>query len=381
MKTLFYTLVFILNTIIVYSQVENPYSQFGYAVKSPYVRTKGRDGLYLVNKTDTGRTKALLIEFKARQISVLDERDSVIGMADIPENVLTKFLSTDPLTKKYPELTPYQFASNTPIQGIDLDGMEIYLTTQGQLLGSFGTSTQLNVVTDVAIQKQIIQDAATSRRNYGANYDSYRTSLRALSVTQNLLRRTAKDNVSEGLSAVVYPNKTVMGTPGAAFLHIGANASNMMTPEDYPPIEDIADSRDITIIHSHPIKPFTYNFSTKSFDLLPYNVDMSTSPILNDPNATNEIYGLNESLHPSDMDLSNRDINKGYNFVLLGNLSPLSADANHKLSATVNGAIFYHGNFNTESFRLNQNELKNLSDRAEVETTAKQINNANHRPQ
>jgi RHS repeat-associated protein len=37
---------------------------------------------------------------------------------------IAKFLSVDPLTKKYPELTPYQFASNTPIQAIDLDGLE-----------------------------------------------------------------------------------------------------------------------------------------------------------------------------------------------------------------------------------------------------------------
>jgi RHS repeat-associated protein len=37
---------------------------------------------------------------------------------------LCKFLSVDPLTTEYPELTPYQFASNTPIQAIDLDGLE-----------------------------------------------------------------------------------------------------------------------------------------------------------------------------------------------------------------------------------------------------------------
>ena len=35
-----------------------------------------------------------------------------------------RFLSEDPITQKYPELTPYQFASNTPIQAIDLDGLE-----------------------------------------------------------------------------------------------------------------------------------------------------------------------------------------------------------------------------------------------------------------
>jgi hypothetical protein len=35
-----------------------------------------------------------------------------------------RFFTVDPLTKSYPELTPYQFASNTPIQAIDLDGEE-----------------------------------------------------------------------------------------------------------------------------------------------------------------------------------------------------------------------------------------------------------------
>ena len=37
---------------------------------------------------------------------------------------LGRFLSVDPISKEYPELTPYQFASNRPIDGIDLDGLE-----------------------------------------------------------------------------------------------------------------------------------------------------------------------------------------------------------------------------------------------------------------
>jgi RHS repeat-associated protein len=39
-----------------------------------------------------------------------------------------RFFSVDPLTGDYPELTPYQFASNTPIMAIDLDGLERYVT-------------------------------------------------------------------------------------------------------------------------------------------------------------------------------------------------------------------------------------------------------------
>ena len=37
---------------------------------------------------------------------------------------LGKFLSVDPIAKDYPELTPFQFASNKPINSIDLDGLE-----------------------------------------------------------------------------------------------------------------------------------------------------------------------------------------------------------------------------------------------------------------
>ncbi len=39
---------------------------------------------------------------------------------------IARFISVDAVTKKYPELTPYQFASNTPIQAVDLDGQEAF---------------------------------------------------------------------------------------------------------------------------------------------------------------------------------------------------------------------------------------------------------------
>ena len=42
---------------------------------------------------------------------------------------IAKFLSVDPLTKKFPFYTPYQFAGNKPIWAIDLDGLEEYLYT------------------------------------------------------------------------------------------------------------------------------------------------------------------------------------------------------------------------------------------------------------
>jgi RHS repeat-associated protein len=56
-----------------------------------------------------------------------------------------KFLSVDPLTRDYPELTPYQFASNTPIWAIDLDGLE-GLANTGVGVGQIITPENANKV-------------------------------------------------------------------------------------------------------------------------------------------------------------------------------------------------------------------------------------------
>lgn len=42
----------------------------------------------------------------------------------IYDSRIAKFLSVDPLTGKYPWYTPYQFAGNSPIANLDLDGLE-----------------------------------------------------------------------------------------------------------------------------------------------------------------------------------------------------------------------------------------------------------------
>jgi len=62
---------------------------------------------------------------------------------------LGRFLSVDPLIKSYPELTPYQFASNTPIWAIDFDGCEakIYQATLNKCWGFILITSLLNSIT------------------------------------------------------------------------------------------------------------------------------------------------------------------------------------------------------------------------------------------
>lgn len=51
---------------------------------------------------------------------------------------LGRFFSQDPLFRQYPELTPYQFASNRPIDGIDLDGLEHLKSDEARIEITYG---------------------------------------------------------------------------------------------------------------------------------------------------------------------------------------------------------------------------------------------------
>jgi RHS repeat-associated protein len=73
---------------------------------------------------------------------------------------LGRFLSVDPITASYPMLTPYQFASNRPIDGSDLDGKEwaqetVFKTEKGKLV----VENQMTVKVKVENKSTIVTDA------------------------------------------------------------------------------------------------------------------------------------------------------------------------------------------------------------------------------
>lgn len=73
---------------------------------------------------------------------------------------LGRFLSVDKLTGSYPWWSPYAFAGNTPIQAIDLDGLEIYYAQSGQIIGTYGTSTEIRVLNENQVATATTEFAA-----------------------------------------------------------------------------------------------------------------------------------------------------------------------------------------------------------------------------
>ena len=79
----------------------------------------------------------------------------------IYDKQLGRFKSIDPLTIKYPELTPFQFASNTPIQAIDLDGLEAFFI--------HGTTSNSKRWTETFSAKKAVQTLLTITNNKTVN--------------------------------------------------------------------------------------------------------------------------------------------------------------------------------------------------------------------
>jgi RHS repeat-associated protein len=128
-----------------------------------------------------------------------------------------KFLSVDPLKKQYPELTPYQFASNRPIDGIDLDGLEYYYAADGYYLGRGGdpnnkevrlatatevyTSTGKQIVRAVNLNCENVKDWILISKDHDLfqqfaafGYNENTVNAESQHATQNVIMNRAKGN-------------------------------------------------------------------------------------------------------------------------------------------------------------------------------------------
>jgi RHS repeat-associated protein len=88
------------------------------------------------------------------------EKDAETDLQDYGMRIynerLGRFLSVDPLTNKFPMLTPYQFSSNRPIDCIDLDGLEaVYYSPYFQ--SRLGGTAILQLLSQSGLKQEIEQ--------------------------------------------------------------------------------------------------------------------------------------------------------------------------------------------------------------------------------
>ena len=125
MKTaLLFILALILSAALRSQNVPNPYESIGKQAPNVVTLSNGeydefqlKSDLVLINGDAVDRKTGELVCSK-------EDNPELIASIDKSDADRFRFLSTDPLSKSFPELSPYQYASNNPIQNVDLDGLE-----------------------------------------------------------------------------------------------------------------------------------------------------------------------------------------------------------------------------------------------------------------
>ena len=120
MKKIFFLTLFFLQILRGVTTAQNPYESIG---KTTEVLTlsNGKYQEFFPNDTIVRIGSVLFNRVTNEVVEFLTEKDSI---SLVQADVASRFLSVDPIGREYPELTPYQFGSNRPIDGVDLDGLE-----------------------------------------------------------------------------------------------------------------------------------------------------------------------------------------------------------------------------------------------------------------
>ena len=146
---------------------QNPYESLG-KVAPVLTLSEGKYEEFMSNDTVVQIGSVLFNRLTNEVVAFLDE-DSLRTME---ADMTTRFLSVDPIGRKYPELTPYQFASNRPIDGIDLDGLEYSeMTTNG--MTTF--TVQIKVVDNSTLLKNVFNGDV---KQYNPHIEKYMASLK-----------------------------------------------------------------------------------------------------------------------------------------------------------------------------------------------------------
>ncbi|MGN6492769.1 MAG: polymorphic toxin type 47 domain-containing protein [Agriterribacter sp.] len=132
-KVFVQALIMVLATCYASFAQRNPYKEIGKKAPKVLSLTNGEYEEFFDDE-DVQQIGTSLINIRTGKIVKLLTKEE--SEKRLESTMGERFLSVDPLASKYPMLSPYQYASNSPISGVDLDGLEYVF--YGLLIGKDG---------------------------------------------------------------------------------------------------------------------------------------------------------------------------------------------------------------------------------------------------
>lgn len=156
------------------SNAQTPFDSFDTTMKSVPLFKSERSEKFIITPVDTASTfiKFLELDVSSSALKYFGKNDLLLATVFLKPNDV-KFLSVDPLSKQYPMLTPYQFAANRPIDGIDLDGLEFLPFQKSMYRMQYGTGQTQTVSTAYAVVNSVYSNIPTALQDAKAKDFKY----------------------------------------------------------------------------------------------------------------------------------------------------------------------------------------------------------------
>jgi hypothetical protein len=100
---------------------DNPYEVFGHTSKVVY-ETKVSEYLMVKNSDNASLIKSIAFNIEEGLVLFLGDKDTILSSQIIQPEQLLRWLSVDPKSNDYPDMSPYNFVANNPVFYIDPDG-------------------------------------------------------------------------------------------------------------------------------------------------------------------------------------------------------------------------------------------------------------------
>ncbi|RKR82855.1 RHS repeat-associated protein [Mucilaginibacter gracilis] len=158
MKKLLITLgILIANLVICYGQ-DNPYKIFGYKPKVDY-KDNPLDIYQVKNADPKSKIRYLTLDRQNKVIKLIGDRDSLIKTITYTDEDLLRWVTVDPKAEKYPQLSPYNYVNDNPMNNIDPNGKEIIGTDGKAVTYSVNKSGAVSWSKNASAGTQIIGNA------------------------------------------------------------------------------------------------------------------------------------------------------------------------------------------------------------------------------